>query len=417
VSAGTDSHQDNETLLQFANPLKKEVPLATVQTGLERFLESPPRWISNSRLGLLCNPASVDHRLNHARLRVHDRFPGKLASLYSPQHGFFAEKQDNMIESGDLTDPVLQIPVYSLYGQTRIPTKEMLDPIDVLIVDLQDVGTRVYTFMYTLSFCLEAAKTFHKRVLVLDRPNPITGLAIEGNCLNSAYSSFVGRYPLPMRHGLTMGELAHLFNEHFNIGCDLEVVPMKGWQRSMFFQQTGLPWIPPSPNLPTPVSALVYPGQVLWEGTHVSEGRGTTQPFELFGAPYVDPSRILAAVDTESIPGVVLRPVAFEPTANKWQAQLCRGFQIHITDPDAYRPYETSLRLLQAVIKHHKKDFEWKQPPYEYETQHLPIDLIIGDGGIRSRLENMEPIETITESWQAQLDEFSEISRAFHLYR
>ena len=322
-----------------------------------------------------------------------------------------------MIESADLTDPLLQIPVHSLYGQTRIPSEEMLDPIDALIVDLQDVGTRVYTFMYTLSFCLEAAKTFNKKVLVLDRPNPITGLAIEGNCLNSAYSSFVGRYPLPMRHGLTMGELARLFNEHFNIGCDLEVVPMKGWQRSMFFQQTGLQWIPPSPNLPTPVSALVYPGQVLWEGTNVSEGRGTTQPFELFGAPYVDPSRILAAVDAESMPGVVLRPVAFEPTANKWADQLCRGFQIHITDPDAYRPYETSLRLLQAVIKHHKKDFEWKQPPYEYETRRRPIDLIIGDGGIRNRVERLEPIEDIAESWQAELHEFSEISRAYHLYK
>ncbi len=391
--------------------------MATVQTGLERFLESPPRWISDKRLGLLCNPAAVDRMLNHARFRIHHRFPGKLNVLYSPQHGFFAEKQDNMIESADMMDPVLQIPVYSLYGKTRIPTKEMLDPIDVLIVDLQDVGTRVYTFMYTLSFCLEAAKTFNKRVLVLDRPNPITGLAIEGNCLNSAYSSFVGRYPLPMRHGLTMGELARLFNKQFNIGCDLEVIPMKGWQRSMFFQQTGLPWIPPSPNLPSPVSALVYPGQVLWEGTNVSEGRGTTQPFELFGAPYVDPQRILSAVDTESMPGIILRPVAFEPTANKWQAQLCHGFQIHIMVPDAYRPYETSLQLLQAIIKHHKNDFEWKQPPYEYETKHLPIDLIIGDSKIRRRLENMEPIETIIKSWQASLDEYLEISRTFHLYK
>lgn len=391
--------------------------MANVLTGLERFLELPPKWIPNRRLGLLCNPAAVDRTLNHARLSIHQRFPGKLTALYSPQHGFFAEKQDNMIESGDMMDPVLQIPVYSLYGQTRIPTKEMLDPIDVLIVDLQDVGTRVYTFMYTLSFCLEAAKTFNKRVLVLDRPNPITGLAIEGNCLNPDYRSFVGRYPLPMRHGLTMGELARLFNEHFNIGCDLEVIPMKGWQRSMFFQQTGLPWVPPSPNLPSPVSALVYPGQVLWEGTNVSEGRGTTQPFELFGAPFLDPTRILAAVDTESMPGIILRPVAFEPTANKWRARLCRGFQIHITDPDAYRPYETSLRLLQAVIEHHQKDFEWKPPPYEYETRRLPIDLIIGDGRIRNQIESLEPIEDIAESWQAELQEFSEISRGYHLYK
>jgi uncharacterized protein YbbC (DUF1343 family) len=397
--------------------LKKEALLKTVQTGLEKVLESPPKWISNSRLGLLCNPAAVDRGLNHARLRINDRFPGKLTALYSPQHGFFAEKQDNMVESDDMTDPVLRIPVYSLYGKTRIPTKEMLDSIDVLIVDLQDVGTRVYTFMYTLSFCLEAAKNYHKKVLVLDRPNPITGLAVEGNCLNPAYRSFVGRYPLPMRPGLTMGELAGLFNEHFKIGCDLEVIPMNGWQRSMFFQQTGLPWIPPSPNLPSPLSALVYPGQVLWEGTNVSEGRGTTQPFELFGAPFLDPTKILAALDIESMPGITLRPVAFEPTASKWQGQLCRGFQLHITDPDAYRPYDASLRLLQAVIKQHKKEFEWKPPPYEYETRRLPIDLIIGDGGIRNQIESLEPIEKISESWKPGLDEFLKISRKFHLYQ
>jgi uncharacterized protein YbbC (DUF1343 family) len=185
----------------------------------------------------------------------------------------------------------------------------------------------------------------------------------------------------------------------------------------MFFQQTGLPWITPSPNLPSPVSAMVYPGQVIWEGTNVSEGRGTTQPFELFGAPYLDPQKILATIDTESIPGIILRPAVFEPTANKWQAQRCQGFQIHVMQPEIYRPYETSLRLLRAVIKHSKNDFKWKQPPYEYETRHLPIDLIIGDGNIRRRLEDMEPIETIIESWQAGLNDFIEISRAFHLYQ
>ena len=207
--------------------------MAKVQTGLERFLESPPGWIADRRLGLLCNPASVDTNLNHARFLIDRRFPHKLVALYAPQHGFFAEKQDNMIESADMIDPALHIPVYSLYGEKRFPTKEMLDPIDILIVDLQDVGTRVYTYMYTLSYCLEAAKVFDKKVLVLDRPNPINGIAIEGNCLKTDWCSFVGRYPIPMRHGLTMGELARLFNERFEIGCDLEVVCMRGWQRSM----------------------------------------------------------------------------------------------------------------------------------------------------------------------------------------
>ena len=391
--------------------------MAKVTTGLECFLKSPPKWVSDSRLGLLCNPASVDPMFNHARFLVNRRLPGKLTALYSPQHGFFAEKQDNMIESADMEEPDLKIPVYSLYGKTRMPTEEMLDPIDVLLVDLQDVGTRVYTFMYTLSYCLEAAEAFNKKVVVLDRPNPINGLTIEGNCLKPDWRSFVGRFPLPMRHGLTIGELAHLFNEHFGIDCGLEVIQMEGWRRSMFFGQTGLPWVPPSPNLPGPVSTMVYPGQVIWEGTNVSEGRGTTQPFELFGAPYISPEKIAATISAESIPGIILREAVFEPTANKWQARPCRGFQIHVTDPHEFRPYETGLRLLQAVIRHHQKDFEWKQPPYEYETKKLPIDLIVGDGKIRSRLEKMEPVESIVESWQTELQEFSEISKQFHLYR
>jgi uncharacterized protein YbbC (DUF1343 family) len=392
------------------------VPLATVQIGLERFLESPPKWAADVRLGLLCNPASVDGNFNHARLRIQRCFADQLKALYSPQHGFFAEKQDNMIESSDGVDPVLNLPIYSLYGKTRKPTQSMLDPIDVLLVDLQDVGTRVYTFIYTLSYCLESAKALNKKVVVLDRPNPINGKTVEGNCLNPDYRSFVGRYALPMRHGLTIGELAKLFNEHFKIGCDLEIIPMKGWRRSMFFKQTGLPWVAPSPNLPTPVSTMVYPGQVLWEGTNISEGRGTTLPFELFGAPYLNPDKIVGRIGTASIPGVVLRPVVFEPTANKWKMQPCRGFQIHITNPEVYRPYETSLRLLQAVILYHKEAFQWKQPPYEYETRRLPIDLIIGDRVIRRQLEDMQPVESLVESWQTGLAEFCEISQRFWLY-
>ena len=391
--------------------------MAIVQTGLERFLKSPPKWVADARLGLLCNPASVDSKFNHARLGIRQRFADKLKALYSPQHGFFAEKQDNMVESTDSVDPVLNLPVYSLYGETRKPTESMLDPIDVLLVDLQDVGTRVYTFIYTLSYCLEAAKAYHKKVVVLDRPNPINGKTVEGNCLNTDYHSFVGRYALPMRHGLTIGELAKLFNAHFKIGCDLEIIPMKGWRRSMFFNRTGLPWVAPSPNLPTPVSTMVYPGQVIWEGTNVSEGRGTTLPFELFGAPYLNTEKIMAGIDGALIPGIFLRPVVFEPTANKWQMQPCRGFQIHIADPEQYRPYETSLRLLQAIIVHHKKEFEWKQPPYEYETRRLPIDLIIGDRQIRQRLEDMESVDSLAKSWQSGLDEFAEISQRFHLYK
>jgi uncharacterized protein YbbC (DUF1343 family) len=340
-----------------------------------------------------------------------------LKALYSPQHGFFAEKQDNMIGSNDLIDPVLQIPVYSLYGKTRVPDARMFEPIDVLFVDLQDVGTRVYTFIYTLSYCLEAARGYGVRVIILDRPNPINGVAIEGNCLAADCTSFVGRYPIPMRHGLTIGELAILFNDYFEIGCSLEVIPINGWNRGMLFADTGLPWVAPSPNLPTPISALVYPGQVLWEGTNVSEGRGTTQPFELFGAPYINVQKILATLNSEKLPGIVLRPAVFEPTSNKWQKTACNGFQIHITDPMSYQPYKTSLQLLRAVILHHRNRFEWKSPPYEYEFERRPIDLIIGDRIIRRRLENLEPIDNLEADWKESLDHFKSISRKFHLYR
>jgi len=389
-----------------------------VQSGLERLVEDPRRWISAGRpMGLLCNPASVDSRLIHARLLLDQAFGGQLKALFSPQHGFFAEKQDNMVESGDLIDPLLQIPVFSLYGKTRIPEAFMFENIDVLLVDLQDVGCRVYTFIYTLSYCLEMAARCDVQVVILDRPNPINGVDVEGNCLVEECSSFVGRYPIPMRHGLTIGELAALFNDYFKIGCRLQVIPMAGWQRRMLFADTGLPWVAPSPNMPSAQTAIVYPGQVLWEGTIVSEGRGTTQPFELFGAPFMRLKKILQALAGRQAAGAVLRPVVFEPTAHKWCGQPCNGFQIHVTDPGIYRPYRTSLQLLQAVIAVHRDHFEWKTAPYEYEFDRLPIDLIIGDRNIRRHLENLVPVEDLEADWQEELDRFKKIRQEFLIYR
>jgi uncharacterized protein YbbC (DUF1343 family) len=391
--------------------------MAAVITGLERLIDEPNRWLSEERLGLLCNPASVDRQLRHARTLVDRTFSKRLQALYSPQHGFFAEKQDNMIESADMIDPVLKIPVFSLYGNTRVPTEHMLETIDALLVDLQDVGTRVYTFIYTLSYCLEAARKSGVRVLVLDRPNPINGVDIEGNCLAAECASFVGRYPIPMRHGMTIGELAKLINEYFDIGCDLTVVPMSGWRRTMRHEETGLPWVAPSPNMPTPITALVYPGQVVWEGTNLSEGRGTALPFELFGAPYLDLKNVLSTLGGQELPGVILRPTIFEPTSNKWSATTCKGFQIHIRDPLIYRPYRTTLQILQSVIFHHEDRFEWKPPPYEYEFDRMPIDLIMGDRDVRQRLEAFEPIGQIEASWQADLDQFRTIRRSYLLYK
>lgn len=391
--------------------------MGRVQTGLERFIAAPPKRIFGSRIGILCNPASIDRKYRHIRDLLNSQFPGEVTALFSPQHGFYAEKQDNMIESGHTIDPVLQVPVFSLYGETRIPSKEMFDHIDTLIVDLQDAGTRVYTFIYTMAHCLEAAKQFGKQVFVLDRPNPINGVMIEGNRLSSGCVSFVGRYPIPMRHGLTIGEISLMFNNYFGINCDLEVIPMRGWDRSMFFQDTGLPWVPPSPNLPTPVSAMVYPGQVVWEGTNVSEGRGTTQPFELFGAPYMNTKEIISLMDGQSFSGVLLREVVFEPTSNKWKGEPCNGFQIHVTDPLEYKPYITTLKLLQSIIALYRDSFEWKMPPYEYEHERLPADLIIGDTEIRRRIEKLDSVDEIAESWADDLDAYLTICREFYLYR
>jgi uncharacterized protein YbbC (DUF1343 family) len=390
--------------------------MTPIKTGLEHFLEQPPRSIMGQRLGLLCNPASVDAGLQHARHRIHDLVGDHLTALYSPQHGFYAEKQDNMIESGHRKDPALGLPIFSLYGETRIPTDEMLAPIDILLVDIQDVGTRVYTFIYTLSYCMEACARLGKQVVVLDRPNPVGGELIEGNCLDLKYRSFVGRYPIPMRHGLTIGEIAKLFNGPFGIDCDLTVIPMEGWHRDMLFEDTGLPWVAPSPNLPTPRSALVYPGQVIWEGTNLSEGRGTTQPFELFGAPFLDPEAVMNRLREPDLGGAILRPIEFEPTAQKWAGQRCGGYQLHVIDPSAFRPYRTSLALLQAVSGLYPNDFQWKKPPYEYEYEKQPIDLILGDRAIRRAIERQTPLATLEAQWAPALTAYEALVAPLRIY-
>ncbi len=390
--------------------------MAHVKTGLEVLIRNGHPWTTDTRLGLLCNPASVDANFQHARDLLVQRFPGQVKALYSPQHGFHAEKQDNMVESDHLVDAVTRLPVYSLYGETRIPTPQMLAPIDVLLVDLQDVGTRVYTFIYTLAYCLEAASAAGKRVLVLDRPNPVNGRDLEGNILETEWASFVGRFPIPMRHGMTIGEIARLFNDRFGAGASLEVIPMEGWQRTMWFEDTGLPWVAPSPNMPTPQTAMVYPGQVIWEGTNVSEGRGTSLPFEICGAPFLSPSQILDFIGGSRVPGAILRPCLFEPTSGKHAGRPCHGFQIHVTTPDQYRPYTTSLKILQAILHHHADAFQWKSDPYEYEFEKPAIDLILGSQAVRERIQAMESIPALEASWQSDLAAFRSLRRPYLLY-
>jgi len=385
-----------------------------ISVGLENLAQSNI-LLSGKRIGLLCNQASTDRNLRHSRDVLLDLYGDQLTCLFSPQHGFFSEKQDNMIESDHCQDPVSGLPVFSLYGEARKPGAEMFEHLDVLLIDIVDVGTRVYTFLYTMAYCLEAAAEYGKQVIVLDRPNPIGG-AVEGNILQEDCSSFVGLYPIPMRHGMTFAELAGFINEEFAIGADLQVVPMQGWNSSMLFRDTGFPWVSPSPNMPTPETALVYPGQVIWEGTNCSEGRGTTLPFELMGAPFWQHEPILKRLAATELPGCYLRPLVFQPTSGKWAEQSCVGFQVHVTDAEIFLPYRTSLALLQAVIQCYPVKFFYKEPPYEYEFERLPMDLILGDVVLRQALENGEPLSVLEKKWQPELDCFLEKRRKYLLY-
>jgi len=415
-----------------------------VLAGIEVLARVRPRFLRGRRVGLLIHPASVTADLDSSR-RVITKLCGakSLRALFGPQHGIAGEKQDNMIESGHGTDRELGVPIFSLYSETRSPTPEMLRDIDLLLVDLQDVGTRVYTFEWTTALALESCARAGKQVVVLDRPNPLGGMALEGNLIRPGYTSFVGLYPVPMRHALTLGELAAQVNARMaenargatkaGVGvrprrrkdgagwdcpglCDLTIVPMDGWRRRMLFPDTGLPWVLPSPNMPTYDTALVYPGQVLLEGTNLSEGRGTTRPFEIFGAPWLDPRAIASRFDARRLPGVVLREHPFEPTFHKWAKEVCQGFQIHVTDAGAFRPYLTSLALLQDVIAEHRDRFEWKKPPYEYVTDRLPIDVLTGDPAVRQALESGEDLRRLERGWRAEIGAFERESRAFHFY-
>ncbi|HEY2151252.1 MAG TPA: DUF1343 domain-containing protein [Vicinamibacterales bacterium] len=385
-----------------------------VVPGSDRLLASSR--LSGRRVGVVCNPASVDIGLRHIadRLAAHDG--ATLAAIFGPQHGFRSDVQDNMIETRHGRDEVRRVPVYSLYSETREPTAEMMRDIDVLVIDLQDVGVRIYTYIYTMANCLKAAKAHGVKVIVCDRPNPIGGATVEGMTLVPGNESFVGMYPIPMRHGMTIGELARLFNEHFGIGADLEVVTMEGWGRGMYFDDTGLTWILSSPNIPTFDSTLVYPGTVLFEGTNVSEGRGTTRPFELIGAPWVVAERFAEAMNGRRLPGVFFRPALFEPTFQKHAGTGCAGCQIHVLDRETFQPVAAAVALLEAFRAAGPDQFRWKNPPYEYEYERMPIDCLAGSPELREQIDANIPAREIARSWEPGVAAFRRLREKFLLY-
>jgi uncharacterized protein YbbC (DUF1343 family) len=367
------------------------------------------------RAGIVCNPASVDGELRH----VLDRAAGSgviVGAIFGPQHGFRSDLQDNMIETPHAKDARRRAPVYSLYSETRQPTAEMLSGLDALVIDLQDVGTRIYTYAYTMANCLRAAKAHNLPVIVCDRPNPIGGIAVEGPILDERFTSFVGQFPIPMRHGMTIGELALLFNDHFGIGATLDVVRMSGWTRDMYFDRTGLPFVLPSPNIPTADTTIVYPGTVLFEGTMVSEGRGTTKPFELIGAPWVTDESFADALNARGLPGVRFRPAVFEPTFQKHARTTCGGCQLHVTDRETFRPVETAVAMIEAFKQAGTGQFAWRQPPYEYEHDKMPIDILYGSAVLRESIDGGAGAREIAREWDAPVETFQNIRRQFLLY-
>jgi uncharacterized protein YbbC (DUF1343 family) len=387
-----------------------------VTIGLERLLEQSDDILGAARVGLICNQASVDHSFQHAADLLFANPNIRLTALFGPQHGIRGDVQDNMIETDHAVDRSTGLPIHSLYSETREPTEAMLQDVDVLLFDMQDVGCRIYTFAYTMANCMRAAKKYGKKVVVCDRPNPITGLGVEGNVLETAQASFVGQFPIPTRHGMTLAELARMFNEDFEIGCDLEVVPMKRWERDNWQDETDAPWVMPSPNIPTVDTAVVFPGTVHFEGTQISEGRGTTRPFELVGAPYIQPEDYAEKLNEVGFPGVYFRSCVFRPTFQKHGGVSCGGVQIHVTDRATFKPVIVGVAMAKLAYDMYRESFRWKEPPYEYVYDRNPFDVIAGTSKLRESFERGDSLDSIQESWQEPLADFGKVRERYLLY-
>jgi uncharacterized protein YbbC (DUF1343 family) len=390
--------------------------LQPIKLGVERLLTDKIDLLRGARVGLVCNQASVDHRFHHVADLFHQHPDINVTALFGPQHGIRGDVQDNMVETAHGIDRSTGLPVYSLYSETREPTEEMLRDVDVIVVDLQGVGCRIYTFVYTLANCMRAAKKFGKKVIACDRPNPIGGTQVAGNVLERDWASFVGQYPVPTRTGMTDGELGGMFNEEFGIGCDFECLPMEGWPRELWYDDTDAPWVLPSPNMPSVAAATVFPGTVHLEGTQMSEGRGTTRPFELVGAPYIVAEDYAAALSKLNLPGVYFRSCVFVPTFQKHGGHACGGVQLHVIDRQSFEPVITGVAIVKTAFDMYGGQFRWKDPPYEYEYERNPFDVISGTAKLREAIVRGDTLDGIENSWRQPLAEFMKIREKFLLY-
>ncbi|MFC4023904.1 exo-beta-N-acetylmuramidase NamZ domain-containing protein [Oceanobacillus longus] len=383
-----------------------------LELGVEVLLEEQKELIEGKRVGLITNPTGVDQELNSIVDLLHNDPDVELTALYGPEHGVRGDAQAGEYVEFYI-DETTGLPVYSLYGQTRKPTPEMLENVDVLLFDIQDVGTRFYTYIYTMAYAMEAAQENNIEFIVLDRPNPLGGHKVEGPVLETEYASFVGNYPIPLRHGMTVGELAKLFNEEFEIGADLTVVEMDGWKRNMYYDDTNLEFVLPSPNMPTLDTALVYPGAALIEGTNLSEGRGTTKPFELIGAPFVNSTEFAAALNELELPGVAFRAASFTPSISKHAGTLSHGVQIHIKNKKSYKPVETGLHIVKTLHDMYPEDFEFRA---ENSAGISFFDNLIGNGWIREAIENGESVKDMEKEWKDELKEFKQVRKDYLIY-
>jgi uncharacterized protein YbbC (DUF1343 family) len=387
--------------------------MMTTLLGLEVLLSERLDLVAGRRVGLVASVSSTDAQLISTAERLHQHPDVNLVALFGPEHGLHGQAQ-----AGEkvkvYTDPYLGVPVYSLYGETYKPTREMLEDLDALIVDLQDGGVRFYTFLATMAHVIQAAAEQGLPVIVLDRPAPINAVTVEGPILDPEYASFVGPYPIPIRYGLTIGEMASLFNEHFGIGCDLTVVPLQNWERRCWFDETGLPFIPPSPNLPTLSALIAYPGTCLVEGSNISEGRGTTKPFEYIGAPWLKAEPLAHALNALGLAGVRFRPVYFTPTFSKYQGEACAGVHFYVMDRARCRPVETALRMLALIREMHPDQFAWREP--WTPGGRYPIDLLTGGSSVREHLDANKPVSDLFSQWQAGLRAYEAVRSQFLLY-
>ncbi|HEY5935180.1 MAG TPA: DUF1343 domain-containing protein [Kofleriaceae bacterium] len=390
----------------------------TTLTGLARLATEGNTLLDGRRIGLLCNPTAVDSELVHAIELVGRRVDLKLVALFGPEHGVRGDAQD-MISVDTATDPRSGLPVHSLYGTTEAslaPTPEMLEQIDVMVYDVQDVGSRYYTFVWTMVLAMRACAKAGKAFCVLDRPNPLGGVHVEGPAIAPGFESFVGRVSCPNRHGLTAGEIARWRHAVEKLDLDLAVISMRNWQRDMRFEYTGLPWVMPSPNMPTVDTALVYPGMCLVEGTELSEGRGTTRPFELAGAPHLDGHKLATVLTDWQLPGVTFRPVVFTPMFQKHAGKACGGVQLHVTNPETFRPYLTGVAFLKACHDQAPGEFRWRERAYEFVDKIPAIDLLAGSAALREGIASGQSLDDLVRRWPRDEGAFAEERAEFLLY-